>query len=196
VKKVILFSILVVLLAGCGPLLNFTPQRAAVQEALNFGEPDLPVDPDSIQVLQSQEQGEMTLVLVAFQRGRGPTMPDECLAIYEVRKSALGWQVNSGGTGCGPIGGDGRAIDVTSGSQRSNESASSQTVGLVRDPSIVTVEVTWQDGEIQSVPVINGSYLAWREGVSSHTVVLGLDAGGEVIYASDTGAAAPGKETP
>jgi hypothetical protein len=184
------------LLPSCSPLLNFTPERAAVQEALNFSEPNLPVDPDSVQVLQTQEQGEMTIVLVAFQRGRGTGMPDECLAIYEVRRSALGWMTGSGGTGCGPIGGDGRALEVSSGAHRSNESASSHATGLVRDPLIASVEVTWEDGEVQQVPVVNNSYLAWREGVSDPVQILGLDAGGQVIYTSDAPVLAPGKEAP
>jgi hypothetical protein len=185
-----------VLLSACGPLLNFTPERAAVQEALNFGEPNLPVDPDSVQVLQTQEQGELTLVVVTFQRGRETARPDECLGMYEVRRRTLGWMTNSGGAGCGPVGGLGEALEFASGSHRSTESASSHVMGLVRNPEIVNVEVNWADGVIQQAPVVNGSYLAWREGVSSPVEVKGLDVEGQVIYTFEAPGAAPGKETP
>jgi hypothetical protein len=197
VKLLTTTVVMPLLLAACGPLLNFTLERAAVQEALNFSEPNLPVDPDSIQVLQTQEQGEITLVVVSLQRGRETAMPDKCLAMYEVRRTALGWMTVSGGTGCGPIGGNRSALDVSSGgAHQSNESASSHVTGLVREPLITFVEVTWADGEVQQVPVVNGSYLAWREGVSNPVKILGLDAEDQVIYTWETSVPAPGKEMP
>jgi hypothetical protein len=61
---------------------------------------------------------------------------------------------------------------------------------------IASVEVTWEDGEVQQVPVVNNSYLAWREGVSDPVQILGLDAGDQVIYTSDAPVLAPGKEAP
>jgi hypothetical protein len=176
--------------------MNFTPERAAVQEALNFGEPNLPVDPDSIQVLQTQVQEERSLMLVTFQRGRGMAMPDECLAVYEARRYALGWSVSGGGTGCGPVGGSGAPLDVGSGAKSSPESSSSHAMGFVRDPSITSVEVTWDDGQVQKVPVVNGSYLAWREGLATPAQVLGLDSQDQVIYTSASLLIAPGKEGP
>jgi hypothetical protein len=196
VRHLLISVTIVLLLSACGSMLNFTPERAAVQEVLRFGEPNLPVDPDSVQVLQTQAQGEMTLVLVAFQRGRGAAFPDECLAIHEVRRTALGWMTGSGGTGCGPIGGTGGSLDVGSGAHRSNESASSHTFGLVRDPLIATVEVTWDDGQVQQVPVVNSSYLVWREGVSSPAFVTGLNANDQEIFTHESPVFAPGEEMP
>lgn len=192
----LLSLVIMLLIAGCDTMLNFTPERAAVQEALRFGDPNLPVDPDSVQVLQTLAQGEMTIVLVAFQRGRGMAFPDECLAIHEVRRTALGWATGSGGTGCGPIGGNGESLGLGSGAHRSNESTSSHTFGLVRDPLIATVEVAWDDGQVQRVPVVNGSYLAWRDGLSSPSQVTGLDASAQVIYTSESPVFPPAKEMP
>jgi len=196
VRHLTIFLCSLLLLSACSQMLNFTPERAAIQEVLRSSEANLPVDPDSVQVLQTLAQGENTLVLVAFQRERATALPDECLFMYEMHRSVLGWVAGSGGGGCGPIGGGGQPLDVGSGAHRSDELASSHVTGLVRDPLIASVEVTWDDGEVQQVPVVNGSYLAWREGVSSPVQVSGLDAQDQVIYTSDSPILAPGKETP
>jgi hypothetical protein len=90
----------------------------------------------------------------------------------------------------------GESLDVSSGAHQSNESASSHATGLVRDPLITFVEVTWADGEVQRVPVVEGSYLAWREGVSDPGQIVGLDAEDQVIYTWSALEPAPGKESP
>ena len=77
-----------------------------------------------------------------------------------------------------------------------NQPALSYTYGLVYDPKIVTIQVTWSDEPVQTVEVVNGSYLAVRSDFVSYQQVRGLDAEGAILFASPAIEVAPGKEIP
>jgi hypothetical protein len=137
-------------------------------------------------VLQSQESGDSTLVLVKFLQSQGPEQ-QECLFLYQMRRGPAGWQSDGGGGACSPTGGVQEPVEISAGTQSgSDRPPLSEVDGLIRDPRIVTIEVTWDDGEVQQVPVINGSYLAWREALSSPLIVRGLAEQGEVVFTSET----------
>jgi hypothetical protein len=182
-----------VFLAACSALFAFTAERAAVAALLEERGPGLPAIPASVAVLQSQPRGESTLVLVKFLQGQGPEQ-QECLFLYEMRRGPAGWQSDGGGGACSPTGGFQEALEISAGTQTgSDRPPLSEVDGLVRDPRIVTVEIEWDDGQVQQVPVVNGSYLAWREALSAPLVVRGLDEEGLVVFTSETPEVAPGK---
>ena len=58
----------------------------------------------------------------------------------------------------------------------------SAVYGQVFDERVTALEVAWADGENQRVEVVDGSYLALRDGSQEMVEVLGLNADGEVIH--------------
>jgi len=176
----------VLLLSGCGTLLNISPERAAVQEVLNDRARDFQVDPDSIEVLQTAELGENVFVLVLYEGNRLPGQRDSCLYVYETQRFPLGWRIRSGGGSCGPADDPGEPIQLGSGSSlrdgRGEFSSTSHVHGRVNDEAIVAVEITWDDGESQRVEVINSTILLVRSGQHSWTLAEGFNAQDEVVF--------------
>lgn len=171
---------LLMLLAACA----FSPERAVVQEVLKNGRgwKDLDIDANTIRVLQTQPRDDGMVIQVVFQAVRDDGQRLECLYEYQTRKSRLEWVIGGGGGGCGPGGGSGESIGIGSGWNWSERESWSRVSGLVYVEGIVAVKVVWDDGESQRVEVVNGSYLAVRDGVHKYLQVQALDAGNEVVY--------------
>lgn len=184
-------------LSGCATMLNFTPERAVVQEILSPGWGGVQVDPDSVQVLQTQMLGETALVLVQFEGLRTETgQQDTCLHLFAATKSKQGWLSRGGGGGCSPAGGTQPAeagLSVSMGQHTGGDLNYSEVDGLVFAPDIESVKVTWADGETQDVEVVNGSYLALRPGGHQLKRLEGLDSTGEVVYTYEEPGLPPGK---
>ncbi|HEX6302705.1 MAG TPA: hypothetical protein VFZ76_00835 [Anaerolineales bacterium] len=189
-------AILVFLLvAGCRGMLNFSPERAVVQEILSGNSFGMRAVPDTVQVLQTKELEGTTFVQVAFQAVDEQNRRQDCLFVYEARSSPTGFASGGGGGGCsfgGPR--ENAPISVTRGSSSGAGVDYTEVDGFVYQPEIVSVEVTWEDGETQTVDVVNGAYLALRSGIQDVTQIRALDAGGEVVYEYESPAAAPGKQ--
>jgi hypothetical protein len=187
--------ILVVGLSACN--LSFSPERAAVQAVLDMnGTPgNMQVDPATIQVLQKQSLQDDEMVLVAFQAIQDNGQLSECLFMHQVHRGPLGWVIGSSGGGCGPAGGSGEPLGIGAGRYGGTDrESSSHVAGRVYEEGIVAVEVTWDDGQRQRVPVVNGSYLAVRESLNDYAQVLALNANDEVVYTYQNPPPAPGKE--
>lgn len=192
--RTLLITLLLLTLTGCQALMSLTPEQVAIQAVMEQNRPDVQVDQQTIQVLQSQAWGEGRLVLVAYQQVERNRPRTQCLQMNEIDRPRGRWAAGNSSAGCTPIGGSPDPLDVGSGtSSGSDRPGLSYVSGNVNDPAIVAVEVVWADGEVQQVDVINSSYLAAREGVLSPVEVRGLDTDGNVIYSSQTGVPAPGK---
>jgi hypothetical protein len=90
-----------------------------------------------------------------------------------------------------------QAVEISGGSQSgSNWPALSYTYGLVHDPNIIVIEVTWSDGQVQTDEVVNGSYLVARSDIVDFQQVRGLDANGEALFTSAPIEVPPGKQSP
>ena len=76
------------LLAACGPVLAFTPERAVVQDLMtsNAGQ----IIPNSIQVLQVQPWLDGRLVLSAYQTQDANRKMD-CVSLTQVVQRRTGW---------------------------------------------------------------------------------------------------------
>ncbi|MEJ2266559.1 MAG: hypothetical protein P8X95_24190 [Anaerolineales bacterium] len=185
---------LMLLLAACGPVLAFTPERAVVQDLMtsNAGQ----IIPNSIQVLQVQPWLDGRLVLSAYQTQDANRKMD-CVSLTQVVQRRTGWVPVSGGAGCQSGSTNTQPIDINGGGVSGGDRQPLKYYyGLVYDPNIATVEVSWDDGEVQSILVENGSYLLVRNGNPEALQVRALNAAQEVIFSFDMAEPAPGKQEP
>jgi hypothetical protein len=185
---------LMLLLVACGPALAFTPERAVIQDLLasNAGQ----IIPDSIRVLQVQPWQDGSLVLAAYQIQNANQVQD-CVSIIQVIQRGTGWDSAGGGAGCRPAGANDMPIDVGGGGlSGSDRQPFKYYYGFVYDPNVSTVEVTWDDGEVQSVAVVNNSYLLARNGDPEALQARALNAAQEIIFSFDMAEPAPGKQEP
>ena len=182
------------LLSSCSTLLGFTPERAVIREIMQTSDPNFTILPDSVQVLQSVDWNEDVLVIAVYQRSGRNNQIENCLDVYIVEMTRTGWMAGSGGSGCMTAGAMDQPVDAAGGSlSLENEPAISYTYGLVHDPKIAAIEVTWSDEQVQVVEVVNGSYIAIRSDFVFHQKVRGLDAEGASQFASPAIEVAPGK---
>jgi hypothetical protein len=179
-------ALLALLLASCSAM-AFSPEQAAVEGVQHGSGPDFTINENSIQVLQTQQAGESTLVVVYF-TGSRMGRAEECLYLQETFRNRLGgWSMSSGGGGCssGPQGEGaisiGGSISSRAGDGTGNHGISG-VYGMVYDPQVTSVQVTWADGEVQSSPVVAGSYVVSRPVQMEYTLVEALDEQEQVIY--------------
>lgn len=186
---IILLGLLSLTLAACSAIpVGFTPEQAVMQGVANSPRPNAFVDRDSVKALQRLEFGGMTFVMVSS-RQQADGHFEDCLWLFEARKSPIGgWESGSGGGNCSTqTGGDPapqQPLDVGGGAQTSSppDKGVCYTYGVVRQPDIVKVRVTWKDGQVQEVPVVNASYAAIRAGQFNMSRVDGLNEKGESVY--------------
>jgi hypothetical protein len=179
-------------LGGCA----FTPERAIAAEIRTMEErwQDMQVRSDTVQIRQRQPWQGGLVCLVSFETVRSSGERSDCLFTYQTRQRGLAWEITGAGGGCGPPGGDGRPISVSSGQHSGSGQASlSHVCGLVYEPAVVTVQVVWEDGQEQRADVVSGSYLALRGGQHGLSQVQALNAQGEIVYTFENPLPAPGK---
>jgi hypothetical protein len=177
-------TVVLVFLTACSPLVNFTPERAAGQAALEENLPEFLVDAGSIHILHSQAWGQSRLVLVSFLGLRRKNQVNTCLFIYEVVKGSLGWVAGNGG-GCTPPENNKDPLDVFGGSHGQDSRFTSYTYGWINQGEITAAEVTWEDGETQQVSAVNRTYLAIRDGNHRYNTVKGLDTTGQILFTAE-----------
>lgn len=191
---VVLFALGGLALGGC----VFTPEQAVLREILQAGGSwaDTQTQPDTLSVLQRQQQGEEVIYLVTYQAIRSSGELSECLALYQVQRRGFQWQITAAGAGCGPAGGDGKPISVGSGRHGGvgSRPGLSHASGLIYDQAVKAVDVVWDDGEAQAAEVANDSYLVLRSGLYEVAAVQALNGEGETVYTYERQPPAPGKQ--
>jgi hypothetical protein len=182
------------LLSGCSGM-TFSPEQAVVQEVIQGRTGgSLKANPETIRVLQKLEADDRTFILVSFEGVGERGQTDACTYAYEAVRRAGSWSTGGGGGGCGPADlEDSAPIDMGSGTRSGPGYAYSYAYGLVRTPEITRVEVVWEDGQTQSEPVINGSYLAFRMGNAHVQNLVAYDAADNPVY-DHTSLIAPEKQ--
>jgi len=195
VSRMLKVSALLVLFAatGCRGLLSFSPERAVVQEILSNHTFGMQAQPDTVQVLQSKVLEGTKFVQVAFQAVDEQGRQQECLFVYETRKTPVGFVTGSGGGGCGPVNPPDVPIGMSVGSSGGAGVVYTEADGFVYQPEIVSLEVIWEDGQTQTIEVVNGAYLALRSGRQELDQIKALDAAGEVVYTQESSPPAPEK---
>jgi hypothetical protein len=191
-RSILLSPLAVLVLSGCfigGTA--FSPEAAAQRAVLENPNPDMHVDPNTVQVLQRFNLDDKTLVMLSFSGNDIRLGATSCLYMYEVLQMPWGgWSTGSGGGGC--TSGDGNqqeqplsiGASISSGS-KPHDFGLSAVYGQVFVPEIRVVEVTWKDSMMQQVEVINASYLAARAGQVEMERVDGLNADNEIVYSSE-----------
>jgi hypothetical protein len=192
------FLVACLFLTSCQALFNFSPDRAAVQEIVMNSPSMIEVQRDTIRVLQMQEFDPGFIVLATFLATAEGGQMSECLAMFYAEKAVEGWDAHSRGSSCWPaeLVQEEPPLQVIRGQSRSGDQSSSDASGLVYDPEITTIQLTWDDGENQELEVIKGSFLSVRAGQHELQTVNALDESGQVVYTHNIPTPAPGKETP
>jgi hypothetical protein len=154
-------------------------------------------------VRQTIESETKTFVLLTYQQ-KQEGREDKCIHMAATIRNRFGlWAVDSSGGGCtGRVGGGSslepeQPLEISSGNSGRNSPTDpgySYVDGLVHDENIHSVRITWDDGTIQEMDVINGSLLAVQAGVMNYQAIEGLNADGDAIFLTQFGVTAPGKE--
>ena len=142
-------------------------------------------EPTDFQIRQSVPWRDGEIVYYTFDQLDPSGAPSECCFVAYVRRGLLGWQTGGSGGGCEPRGvATGPFEQARSGhSFSSDEGSWSKAYGLVTDPAVVEVRVTWSDGLTEIGALVNESYLVVRAGRVDVERVEVLDAAGTVIAA-------------
>jgi hypothetical protein len=191
-------SLFLLLASGCYPIAA-TPEEAATYSALHQNRQNFQVDPNTLQVLQSTEVNQSTLVLIAYQGKDTRFGSQSCLDVYEIRKGFLGgYRMFSSGSGCTSEGSDQPMEPLTYGSNTSGGNQPKDTGyscvnGQIFQDKIQHVLVTWDDGVQQEATLQNDSFLAARSGNHDLKKIEALDASDQLIYRTEP-AVAPEKQ--
>ena len=155
--NLIILGLLVVFsLAACSTA--YTPDQAAHVDLVN----NFNAVEETIRIHQTQPWKNNMVVMASFQ-SVDQNQLSSCEAVFEMEQRGIGWRVGGSGVGCSsPPAAD--AVTYGSGTQGVPPNALSYAHGLVKLTEGKSVDITWQDGEVQRVPVVNGSYLALRSG--------------------------------
>ncbi len=209
----LVLALLGILFSGCrsfgsGPVGpgSANPEAAAVQTVIqsNGTVANFQLEANSVTVRQTIPVDDHFVVVVSF-RGLMPMNdpgggPQRCLFSYQVLRARLGgWVTGNGGGSCTSVSlENGNPAPVTMGGSTSSGSDLgnvfySSVEGEVNQNDIVTIQVSWNDGKVDTVPVVNGTYFTIRRGQFQMAKVDGLNEAGEVLYTSQP-QAAPGKE--
>lgn len=187
-RQSLLGALMLFFLSACQGVLNFSPESAAVSEALRQHEhSSILVDPETVQVTQTQALGDKVFVQVASRATHGESPPREgrCLFVYETQKTPIGYSAGSGGGGCSSGDTEAEPFEVGMGNNRSQDGSFSYVYGYVNDPEIATMDIVWEDEQANQVDVTNGTYLFTREGNHGGVVITGLDEQGEAVHVWD-----------
>ena len=111
--------------------------------------------------------------------GDGPPMTES--GIVYVRQRGLRW-ISDGGAGGMRPSANFPLVDVISGGGGRDDAQWTYAGGLVRDPAVRKVAVSYADGVREVVPVENGAYLAARDNAQPVTKVEALDEHGRFLY--------------
>jgi hypothetical protein len=193
-----------ILLTACdGGEFIFSPEEAGKAAIFQHGSPGFVVDPATVVVQQSHRIDDTSaVVLITFEGNRDRTGREECVFTYKVDRYLIGWRPGSGGGGCTQKNPpeDANAVreplwlggGQSSGS-RANDPGFSEIYGKVQQENITQVRLTWDDGKVETVDVVNGTFLAFRQGLYSMNVAEGLNADGVAVYKNEVNIA-PGKQ--
>lgn len=172
-----------IFLSGCDTLLNFSPDRAAVQEIIASHPQGQEIHHDTIRILQTQESSPGIVVLATYLATQENDQMLECLALFNSEKFNQVWQSYGLGTTCWEATlEDPNPINMSMLQNASLDTKMSYALGLVFDPEITLIEITWDDTFSQRVEVIKKSYLATRTGHSSVASILAYDAQEDLVY--------------
>jgi hypothetical protein len=171
------------------PVIILTPEEAAIRHVREMETANFTIVNNSVEAIQAVALKDQVLVLVQYSGERLGGEVDICETVLETKKTQLNsWQVNSGVGICQEAYPD-NAIPLTAGSSRRQASLQnpgySTSYGLIRDPQITKVVVTWEDGHLLKVEVRKNTFFAVREGGFDCKKVVAFNNKNEIVYTTD-----------
>ncbi len=165
-----------------------TPEEAAVRHVREMETANFTIISNSVEAIQAIALQNQVLVLVQYSGTRPGSGVDICETVLETRKTRLnGWKVINGAGICYEVNPE-NSSPVTSGSSRGHSTPQdpgySTAYGQVRDPQIIKVVITWEDGHLQSAEVQESTYLAVREGGFSIKTIEAYNDQQVIVYTS------------
>ena len=181
----LLLELLLLASPGCGSLLAFTPERAAVEALLGpadrTGRPENIVS-GSVKVQQIQAWRDASIVLITFNATEPEIGLVDCLYLFRVTRVRSRWVTDQDGQGCWTTGGSGELFQISlNQSWGSEDPGMSWAYGLVYDGRVAALDFLWEDGEMETIAVIQGTFLAMRTGVHEMVLVRPLDTNGDLV---------------
>ena len=182
--KWVLFAPLLLLLAGCDLSLAGAMEVAMEKQYATV------INYELVQQT-SWEEGGVALVTFDAVNDRGLEL-EGCQGIGYFRSGFPGYTVFAATSSCDDSaatvddGGPVALVTVGYGSAPLVSQGMSVAFGLVNEPDGAEVRIFWDDGESETVTVVDGSYLAPRAGIAEVEQVVLLDAAGALLAAVET----------
>jgi hypothetical protein len=204
--RFLFFVVISLLLAACGPAVGaFTPEDAALNDLSNSAMRPMEgqIVTDSVEVRQSVQVENSVFVLLTYQRTI-ENRQENCRMTYQTERRLGRWTVGAAGGGCeGFVDSEGSEppppSDLSIGAGQSSSGPMhpgySHVEGFVNNLDITQVRVTWEDRLVETVNVVNETFLTARTGQLRYESVEGLNTAGEVVYSSNP-VVAPEKQEP
>lgn len=185
----VLLCLMGFLLVGCQPHGAASPEEAAAGYIISRAQ-GLLVDPQTVQIAQKQNIDIYTFVVVAYQRQLSDGGKESCKAVvYTYREGITRWMSRGDTTICiNPQALPGQVVEpmAVMGSTLHGLDGKrpdlSFVLGMVHQPEIVQASVRWADGQLYNAAVVNGTFLAVREGEVTVDWTVGLDAAGATVF--------------
>lgn len=173
-------------LGALTPRIILTPEEAAVHHVREMETANFTIVSNSVDAIQATALQNQVLVLVQYSGTRPGSGVDICETVLETRKTRLnGWKVINGAGLCHEVN-PANSSPVTSGSSRGQSTPQdpgySTAYGQVRDPQIIKVVVTWEDGHLQAGEVQESTYFIVREGGFSIKKIEAYNEQHEIVY--------------
>ncbi len=194
-KRIPLFTALILfaaaLLSGCSiidEILPITPERSAVLYVKEMKMANFSIYKESVEAIQMIEISHHELALVHYSGIRHGNGVETREFVLETEKDqTIRWETGSGM--CHSIDDATDAQPITVGTTRSGsipqDSGYTTVYGMVRDPQITRIVVTWEDELTQPVEVRENTYITAREGEFVLKKVEAFNDLNEVVYTTE-----------
>lgn len=136
------------------------------------------------QVLITRQMPSATLALYTFESDQGPnTERSRAVGVMAMQRSRLGWSTTGEGSlTAAPVAQPQQPVQFVTGTVKDEYSFA---YGLVSDPAVREVLVTFADGSNETVAVEAGAYLAIKVPAVEVARIEARDAAGQVLYQRD-----------
>jgi hypothetical protein len=180
-------------LSGCSNIQSFlpiTPEDSAIRYVKEMKAGDFNIFIDSIETVQKVKLNKHLLVLLQYSGTRMGGGAETCELVVETDKAGFfSWVTHSGIGACQKINdsNDPRLVTVSSSRKgsTSQDPGYSTVYGIIRDPQITQIVVTWEDGQTQTVEAQESAYMAAREGELNIVKIEAYNGQKELVYTTE-----------
>ena len=182
--RIFVFLIMMMTLLSCRPSKALSPEQAVVAKLLRNGK----INANSIQVLPAVQLHDSYFVFTGYNffpaNGKTQEPGQKCTSLFEVVRATSDWEVFGHGAGCSSnpytdVFGTHTGVNFDF-AQRGGTFSFAGGETVIADA--VWVEVHWDDGTLQRVPVDGEHFIALRDGNHMPQVYVVLDKNSEETY--------------